>query len=225
MGLLERFARLPALKANLIVGAIASVPVLGYAVYLQRKALRPGEWTQRREGVAEIGGTYTLVDHFGRPKTQADFYGTWPLMYFGFTHCPDVCPQQLDRLGEALELVKNARPEARLSPMFLCCDAGRDSVAACKRITSEFHPDIVGMTGTAKQVKDLTRKYKVFFSEPTQEDIDSGDYIVDHSIATFMFDPQGVFVEYWSSNHSAEEVAARIIKEIDLWQTKTRPFG
>ncbi len=56
--------------------------------------------------------------------------------------------------------------------------------------SAEFHPAIVGMTGTPQQIKALVQRYKVFFSEPTEEDVEAGDYIVDHSIATFMFDPQ-----------------------------------
>jgi len=225
MGVMDRLARMSPLRANLLVGGIASVPLGGYGLYCLYHATKPREWTMKKEGVAELGGTYTLVNHFGEPRTQADLHGTWPVMYFGFTHCPDICPQQLDRLGEALTLVKKRRPAAVLSPMFVCCDPGRDSVQACRRTTAEFHPDIVGMTGAPQQIQALVQKYRVFFSKPSPEEVESGDYIVDHSIATFLFDPSGTFVEYWSTNHTAADVADRIVKEIDQWALRAQPFG
>ena len=166
-----------------------------------------------------------MIDHCGVPRSQASFLGTWQLIYFGFTHCPDVCPQQLERLTKVLNLVEKERPGARLSPMFMCCDPGRDSVQRCREAVADFHPTILGMTGCPSQIKALTKKYKVFFSEPSAEDVSTGDYIVDHSIATFLFDPQGNFVEFWSSHHEPEAMCERLVTEMDAWNTRVKPFG
>jgi protein SCO1/2 len=213
------------MQVNLMAAGVLGVPLGAYAKYLYDDAKSPHVQSHQREGKAELGGKYTMINHRGEVKTQADFLGTWQLMYFGFTNCPDVCPAQLNRLTEALHLVKKARPSAELSPMFMCCDPGRDSVAACRKAVADYHPDLMGMTGCPGQVETLTKAYKVFFSKPTDQDVQSGDYIVDHSIATFMFDPQGNFVEYWSSNHTAEDISKRIVQEIDTWKLRTNPFG
>ena len=146
-------------------------------------------------------------------------------VYFGFTHCPDICPEELDKMSCMIDLVasttKNristssfADPAQRakpLLPVFITCDPARDTPAVLKSYLAEFHPGIVGLTGTWEQIKDVCKRYRVYFSTP--QGVKPGmDYLVDHSIYFYLMDPEGDFVEAIGRQHSAE-VAARIIVE------------
>ena len=98
-----------------------------------------------------------------------------------------------------------------LLPVFITCDPARDTPAVLKSYLAEFHPGIVGLTGTWEQIKDVCKRYRVYFSTP--QGVKPGmDYLVDHSIYFYLMDPEGDFVEAIGRQHAAE-VAARIIVE------------
>ena len=158
--------------------------------------------------------------------------GRYCLVYFGFSHCPDICPEELDKLARMVDLV-NASPvmqglagkstdgkvgeKGKLLPLFITCDPARDTPGVLKSYLSEFHPDIVGLTGTWEEIKDVCKKYRVYFSTPPG--VKKGeDYLVDHSIYFYLMDPEGDFVEAIGRQHSPEQAAGIILGHVGDWK-------
>jgi cytochrome oxidase Cu insertion factor (SCO1/SenC/PrrC family) len=132
-----------------------------------------------------VGGAFHLTDHNGKDFTDADLKGKYSLVYFGFTHCPDICPEELDKMAGMIDAVKEKHGEGVLRNVFISCDPARDTPEVMKRYLAEFHDDILGMTGTWQEVKDVCKAYRVYFSTPA--DVQPGqDYLVDHSIYFYL---------------------------------------
>lgn len=131
-----------------------------------------------------VGGEFALTDHFGRAFTQEDLKGKYNLVYFGFTNCPDICPEELDKMAGMIDQVKEKHGSV-LRPVFITCDPARDTPEVMKEYLHEFHGDILGLTGTYDAVKQTCRAYRVYFSTPV--DVKPGqDYLVDHSIYFYL---------------------------------------
>lgn len=136
---------------------------------------------------------YVLVT--GGPNTD---FTNLNQVYFGFTHCPDICPEELDKMSAMIDLVSlpnisDSSPSSSSSipgrsallPIFITCDPARDSPSVLKSYLAEFHTSIVGVTGTWEQVKQVCKAYRVYFSTP--EGVKPGqDYLVDHSIYFYL---------------------------------------
>ena len=135
-------------------------------------------------GKPKVGGPFALVDHNGKVFTNEDMAGKYALVYFGFTHCPDICPDELDKMALMYDKVtEKAGPV--LLPLMITCDPARDSPAVLKEYLKEFHPDIIGLTGSHEGIKDVCKAYRVYFSTP--KDVKQGqDYLVDHSIYFYL---------------------------------------
>ena len=106
-------------------------------------------------------------------------------VYFGFTHCPDICPEELDKMAIMIDMVKEKCGDDVLLPIFITCDPARDTPAVMKTYLAEFHKDFMGLTGTWNQIKEVCKAYRVYFSTPP--DVKPGqDYLVDHSIYFYL---------------------------------------
>ncbi|KFY05076.1 hypothetical protein O988_00278 [Pseudogymnoascus sp. VKM F-3808] len=169
-------------------------------------------------GRPKVGGPFTLVDHDGKPYTEENLRGKYSLVYFGFTHCPDICPEELDKMASMIDLVEAKQP-GTMVPVFITCDPARDTPAVVKEYLAEFHPRLVGLTGTWDQVKDVCKKYRVYFSTP--QGVKPGqDYLVDHSIYFYLMDPEGDFVEAIGRQHSPTDAARIILDHIGDYRGK-----
>ncbi|TVY14676.1 Mitochondrial protein SCO1 [Lachnellula arida] len=177
-------------------------------------------------GRPKVGGPFELVDQEGRRFTDEDMRGRYALVYFGFSHCPDICPEELDKMAVMIDLV-NGEGEGEgkkgekkgLLPLFITCDPARDTPAVLKEYLKEFHAGIVGLTGSWDQVKDVCKKYRVYFSTP--QGVKKGeDYLVDHSIYFYLMDPEGDFVEAIGRQHSPEQAAKIIGGHVGDWRGK-----
>lgn len=105
-------------------------------------------------------------------------------MYFGFTHCPDICPDELDKMAKMIDTVKAKRGNV-LTPIFVTADPNRDSPEIIKEYLADFHPDIKGLTGPYDDIKAMCKAYRVYFSTPPH--VKPGqDYLVDHSIYFYL---------------------------------------
>ncbi|KAK8202063.1 Cu-binding protein [Zalaria obscura] len=165
-----------------------------------------------------VGGPFTLIDHDGKPFTEANLKGKYSLIYFGFTHCPDICPEELDKMAGMIDNVKAKHGDVLL-PVFITCDPARDTPEVVKEYLKEFHDDIVGLTGEWEQVKDTCKTYRVYFSTPP--DVKPGqDYLVDHSIYFYLMDPEGDFVEAIGRNFTVEQASKVISDHISDWRGK-----
>ncbi|KAK4237385.1 SCO1/SenC-domain-containing protein [Achaetomium macrosporum] len=167
-------------------------------------------------GRPKVGGPFELIDQNGNKVTDKDLRGRYSLVYFGFTHCPDICPDELDKMARMFDLVEERRPGALL-PVFVTCDPARDGPKELKEYLVEFHPKFIGLTGTYEQIKDMCKAYRVYFSTPSA--VKPGqDYLVDHSIYFYLMDPEGDFVEALGRQHSPEQAAKIILDHIKDWK-------
>ncbi|KEZ39371.1 SCO2 protein [Scedosporium apiospermum] len=180
---------------------------------MQRK--RVAEAT-KGAGKPLVGGPFELLDQHGNKFTHEDLKGRYSLVYFGFTHCPDICPEELDKMAEMLDIVYENRPDS-LIPVFVTCDPARDGPKELKEYLVEFHPKIVGLTGTYDQIKSMCKAYRVYFSTPPN--VKPGqDYLVDHSVYFYLMDPEGDFVEALGRQHSPAAGAQVILDHMKDWR-------
>jgi len=165
-----------------------------------------------------VGGAFHLTDHNGKDFSDEDLKGKYSLVYFGFTHCPDICPEELDKMAGMIDAVKEKHGEGVLRNVFISCDPARDTPEVMKRYLAEFHEDILGMTGTWQEVKDVCKAYRVYFSTPA--DVKPGqDYLVDHSIYFYLM---GEFASsFWDD--ACRRLVADLISQI-LRVTLSRPL-
>jgi protein SCO1/2 len=140
---------------------------------------------------AKLGGAFTLTNQDGRQTTDKDFEGRHRLVYFGFTYCPDVCPVDLQTIGQAMRRLEksDAALAERVQPIFISVDPERDTPAVLKQYVSAFHPRLIGLTGTSEQVADVAKKHGIFFQK--EDESGSGDYMVNHSRMALLFGPKG----------------------------------
>ncbi|KAI0476244.1 SCO1/SenC-domain-containing protein [Xylariaceae sp. FL0804] len=164
-----------------------------------------------------VGGAFELTDTEGRPFSSDDLKGRYSLIYFGFTHCPDICPDELDKMARMYDLVEGSKQAGKLLPVFVTCDPARDDPATLKKYLAEFHPGFLGLTGTYEAIKDMCKAYRVYFSTP-QHVKPGQDYLVDHSIYFYLMDPEGHFVEALGRQHSPQEGAKIITDHMSDWR-------
>jgi len=205
-------------KKSLILLSWKSVAVSfifgGALLMLLAKMKNEKKESQKRQrkqqiGKMAIGGPFELIDQNGKLVKNTEFLGSWMLIYFGFTHCPDICPEEMDKMCEAVDLVEQVDIKgAKLAPLFITVDPERDDVKAINKYLKDFSPKLRGLTGDKKQIEQVTKAYRVYFSSgPKDED---NDYIVDHTVIMYLVDPEGNFVDYFGQNKTAAEVATAI---------------
>jgi len=158
-------------------------------------------------GTPLLGGDFTLVDQDGKEFSNKDLLGTWVLIYFGFTHCPDVCPDELEKLGHVVDTINRTEYLPNLQPLFISVDPERDTTEAVKQYLEDFHPTFIGLTGTRQQVDEATRAFRVYYAEGPKED---GDYLVDHTVIMYLVNDDGEFCEYFGQNKSAGEISNKV---------------
>ncbi|CAG8613908.1 10190_t:CDS:2, partial [Dentiscutata heterogama] len=166
---------------------------------------RKEELESKSAGKPQVGGPFELIDHNGRLVTDKDFLGQYLLVYFGFTHCPDICPEELDKMTKVTENI-NSDPKLGkiITPIFISCDPHRDTYESFIHIL-DFHKDMVGLTGTYEQIAKVAKSYRVYFSRPPK--VKPGDeYLVDHSIFFYLMDPNGQFVDAYGKSTTADSV-------------------
>ena len=204
------------------IGTVTVVSSLYFAVPWARKQYFPDEGTNRLSvrtwGKPSLGGPFTLVATNGEPVSQSSYLGSWCFFYFGFTHCPEICPVELNRMSHVVNEVRKAKPGIKIAPLFVSCDPRRDSLAAIKEYLSAFHQDFIGLVGTPKQVDDTCKSYRIYYSLPDDSVANSGDYLIDHSIAIFLFDPKGNFVDFFGNRYNEHEITDKVLGYIGQFE-------
>jgi protein SCO1 len=154
-----------------------------------------------------VGGPFNLIDQNGQPFSDKDLKGKSFLVFFGFTHCPDVCPTTLFEISE---LLRNLGPEAdHTAALFISVDPERDTPAALKDYLSSFDPHLRGLTGSAAAVDAVTKAYRVYYRKVPLE---GGDYTMDHTAIVYLMDKEGRFVAPVNMRRTVSELAADLRK-------------
>jgi len=148
---------------------------------------------------------FTLNDQNGSTFTRESLKGSWSLLFFGFTHCPDICPTTMQSLAVAREkLAAQGQSAATLPKIILVSvDPERDNAEVLKSYVSYFGKDIVGLTGDLSELQKLTKRLGIFFAKSPADD---GGYNVDHTAAVLVINPSAEFHALFSPTHSVEKL-------------------
>eukprot|EP00850_Spirogloea_muscicola_P006663 SM000032S12047 [mRNA] locus=s32:89916:92474:- [translate_table: standard] len=203
----------PVSWASLGLLVATSVGLIAYFDYEKKKKIEVVKQGPSA-GKAAIGGPFALVDQDGRPVTDKDLAGTWNLLYFGFTYCPDICPDELQKLAKAVDIIEK-KANIQVRPVFISVDPERDTVEQVQQYVKEFHPRLMGLTGTPEAVRQAAREYRVYYMKTEEE---GDDYLVDHSIIMYLMDPSMSFVKFFGKNYTADALAAGVMEEIGNWK-------
>jgi len=152
---------------------------------------------------AAIGGPFQLVDQGGTTVTADKLQGKPTLLFFGYTHCPDICPTTLFDVSEVLRAM--GKDADRVNAYFVSVDPERDSPAIIKDYLSSFDPHLKGLTGNADAVANMLTAYRVYSKKVPGKD---GDYTMDHSAMVYLMDRNGRFVAPFKLDRKPEEAAA-----------------
>ena len=159
---------------------------------------------------ARIGGPLALTDQDGRPVTERSFAGRWPIVYFGYTFCPDACPTDMGAIAAGLKQVEASDPAigAKVVPVFVTVDPARDTPAVLKQFVRAFHPRAVGLTGSPAAIDAVAHEYGVAHSLGPRA---PGGYLVDHSSrAAYLMGPDGKPIALAGADGGPAEVARTI---------------
>jgi len=158
-------------------------------------------------GPSAIGGPFQLVDQNGRPLTDRDMKGKPFLVFFGFTHCPDICPTTLFEVSELLTAM--GKDADGVNALFITVDPERDTPAVLKDYLSSFHPRLRGATGSEQQIEQVEKAYRVYAKKVPTKD---GDYSMDHTALIYLMDKQGRFVAPFNLKRDPKDAAADLRK-------------
>ena len=162
---------------------------------------------------AAIGGPFTLVDQNGRTVSDRDFAGKYRIVYFGYTHCPDVCPTDLATISQALSQFEKKDPAhaAKVQPIFVTVDPERDTPGEMKEYLRAFHPRLIGLTGTPAQIADAEKKFVVYSHKGDVQP--GGGYAMDHSRQIVLQGPDGKPLALLADDQGPQAMAA----ELERW--------
>ena len=165
-----------------------------------------GTAIQTGTGEALVGGPFTLVDQTGKSITDKDFRGKYMLIFFGYTYCPDVCPTELQVMMAALDTL--GPRAAEVQPIFITIDPDRDTPEVMQSYVENFGPSLVGLTGTAEQIAQVAKAYRVYYAK--SGNTKTQDYLMDHSSIIYLMGPDGVFMKHFTYTTDAAALAEGI---------------
>lgn len=167
-----------------------------------------GDFAQcRSSNVAggDLGGPFELVNGAGETVTDQDIITEPTLIYFGYTYCPDVCPLDVDRNAQAVEILEERGKIVQ--PVFITVDPARDTPEVVGEFAEVMHPRMVGLTGSAEQIKAASQAYRTYYS--AHEPVD-GEYLVDHSTFSYLVMPEVGFVDFFRREMTPDQVADKL---------------
>jgi protein SCO1 len=135
-----------------------------------------------------FGGPLALTDHNGVKRSLKDFRGQWVVLFFGYTHCPDVCPTTLGDTAAALRLM-SPEDAKKVQVLFVSVDPERDTLAMLRDFVPYFHPDFLALTGTEAELAQAGKDFRIVFAKHTTAGV--GGYLVDHTAGSYVLDPEG----------------------------------
>ncbi|WP_370399660.1 SCO family protein [Sulfitobacter sp. JB4-11] len=195
------------MKIIAIFAAAIAVVFLGMIAFLSLSGQGDDKFAQCRSSTVagDLGGPFELVNAAGATVTDADVITEPTLIYFGYTYCPDVCPLDVDRNAAAIEILEERGKT--VTPVFISIDPERDTPQVVGEFAEVMHPRMIGLTGSAEQVKAASQAYRTYYKAHPAED---GEYLVDHSTFSYLVMPEEGFVEYFRRDLPPEDLATQI---------------
>ncbi len=157
-----------------------------------------------------IGGPFALVDHTGKPRTDADFRGKLVVIYFGYTYCPDICPADLLAISQALDMLGSAAQQVQ--PLFITVDPERDTVEHLADYVSAFHPSLIGLTGAPDAIRKVATAYKAYYARV--ESSDHKNYVVDHTAFIYLVGKEGQYLGFLPPSTAPERLGEVIRQQL-----------
>jgi len=192
------------LNRLLILCSVTLVILAGLMLWMVNERLGQTSGLSRIASAVPVGGPFELVDDSGAAVTERSFGDRHLLIFFGYSFCPDVCPTELSRMASALDRLEPADVR-QVQPLFITIDPERDTPELMAAYVEQFHPEIVGLTGTAEQIAEVARAYRVFYAK-----VDTGDpdyYLMDHSSFTYFMAPDGSNIAVFPYDTPPDEMA------------------
>jgi len=189
----------------LVLSAFVGGLVLFVAVIFVVTGRAPGPIA----GASAVGGPFKLVDQNSKPITEQDMKGRPFLVFFGFTHCPDVCPTTLFEVSEIFRALGPDAGAKDIRGLFVTVDPERDTPAVLKDYLSSFDPRVIGVTGDVASIAAVEKSYRVYAKKVP---LDGGGYTMDHTALVYLMDKTGRFVAPFNIKRRPEEAAADLKK-------------
>ena len=177
----------------------------GYVWFAAPKDDKYAQCTAGQVAGGAIGGPFTLVDQTGATVTDKEVLKKPSLVYFGYTFCPDVCPLDAQRNADVVDIL--AGKGFDVTPVFITIDPARDTPEVLAEWTAAISPEMIGLTGSAAQVKAASVAYKTYYK---QQPADDENYLMDHSIYTYLMLPEVGFVEFFDRDIAADKMADKV---------------
>jgi protein SCO1/2 len=197
------------MKKSALVWIISVLTIMLVVSWLGSFAI-PDAPNQNGTGTALIGGKFELVDSQGKAVTEKDFAGKYMLVFFGFTHCPDICPTALLVIQNALNAL--GRDADQITPMLITIDPERDTPKVMGEYVSHFGSRIVGLTGSGEQIQKVQDAYKVYSSK-----IETGSplgHTMDHSSFIYLMGPDGKYITHFPSTIQDQQLKDALAKHL-----------
>jgi cytochrome oxidase Cu insertion factor (SCO1/SenC/PrrC family) len=182
-----------ALAAVLASGAMAQEPDPSRAARLMDDLM----W-----GRGHVGGPFALIDQAGKERSDTDFRGKFVILYFGYTYCPDICPADLMQIGLAVDKLGPAGDDVQ--PLFISVDPERDTPDVLAKYVAAFHPRLLGLTGTPRQIRAVADSYKAYYAKYTPPE--GGVYLIDHTGFTYLVGRDGQYAGFFPPGTSADRM-------------------
>ena len=164
--------------------------------------------TFRMAGSDQIGGPFTLVSETGQTVTEQDVITGPTLVYFGYTFCPDVCPLDTVRNADAIDIM--AEQGVTVTPVFISVDHIRDTPETLADFTENLHPDMLGLTGSAEQIREAAAQYRTVYQLQNPEE-DPDYFLVNHMTLSYLMTPEDGLVTAFARSLSAEQMAEQAL--------------
>jgi protein SCO1/2 len=159
--------------------------------------------------------TFDLVDHTGKHFGNKELEGNWTFMFFGYTHCPDVCPTTMTTLNSVAQRLEDQPENARF--VFISIDPERDSPEQLSRFVPYFNKEFIGVTGAPEDLERLTGQLGIMYARAL-ENTSAGGYIMDHTASILLFDPDGHFHAVFSPPFTPEQLTRDFVKLSKAYQ-------
>lgn len=178
------------------------------AVFLSVGCEAPAHFNATDLTGSSIGVDFALQDQNGKQRRLSDFKGKVVIVFFGYTQCPDVCPTTLSSLQETVRLLGTQAD--RVQVLFITLDPERDTAALLAQYVPSFHPSFLGLRGSTAETEAIAKAFKVFYKK--QEGTAPGNYSIDHSTGSYVYDPSGRLRLYLKYGEIPQRIAADISK-------------